>query len=145
MDDLKKLYSTSSILCKALCILSNPSVNSNWSYCIEMLNSRQNQWFIVLCDLEIWWMTLKNKKAPLLYYIELCASYQSHWWNQTGITVRKRPIRVKIGNFFFTRVTLKFDGWPCKTIRHLSYSTSSFVHHFITIYEFKLELWSGNG
>ena len=41
------------------------------------------------------------------------------------------------------RVTLKLDGWHWKTIGHLFYATSSFVHHFITICEFKLELWSG--
>ena len=28
-------------------------------------------------------------------------------------------------------MTLKFDGWPSKTIGHLFYATSSFVHHFV--------------
>ena len=41
-------------------------------------------------------------------------------------------------------VTLKFDGWPWKTIGHLFYAISSFVQHFIAIGEFKLELQSGN-
>ena len=45
---------------------------------------------------------------------------------------------------FSTRVTVKFDGWPCKTIGHLSYAISSFVHHFIPIGEFNLDLQSGN-
>ena len=113
---------------------------------------------------------LKNNRTPLLYYIKLCASFQSHRWILTGVTVRKRSIRVKTGNFlscvnltddiekqygtspillqalciiswplvtsnwsyspempnlgqnqqFFSRVTLKFDGWPWKTIGHLS-------------------------
>ena len=40
--------------------------------------------------------------------------------------------------------TLKFDGWPWKTIGHLFFATSSFVQHFIAIGEFKLELQSGN-
>ena len=57
-------------------------------------------------------------------------------------TVRKRSIRVKIDDFF-SRVILKFDIWPWKTIGHLFYSTSSFVHHFVAIGEFKLELQSG--
>ena len=39
---------------------------------------------------------------------------------------------------------MKFDGWPWKTIGHLFYTTSSFVHHFVAIGEFKLELESGN-
>ena len=47
-------------------------------------------------DLEIWWMTLENNRAPLLYCFKLCASFHSHQWIQTGVTVRKRPIWVKI-------------------------------------------------
>ena len=50
-------------------------------------------WYNVLCDLEIWWMTLENNRAPLLYYINLCASSQIHRWSQTWVTVRKRSIR----------------------------------------------------
>ena len=99
--------------------------------------------FFVLCDLEIWWMTLENNRAPLLYYTKLCASFQIHGWIQIGVTVRKLSIWVKIGNFL-SRVTLKFDGWPCKTKGHLLYATSSFVYHFIPIGEFKFELQSGN-
>ena len=57
--------------------------------------------------------------------------------------IRKRPIWVKIGDVL-SRVTLKFDGWPWKTIGHLSFAVSSFVQHFIAIGEFKLELLSGN-
>ena len=57
--------------------------------------------------------------------------------------VRKRPIWVKIGDVL-SRVTLKFDGWPWKTIGHLSFAVSSFVQHFVAIGEFKLELLSGN-
>ena len=45
---------------------------------------------------------------------------------------------------FSARVTLKFDGWLWKTIGHLFYVTSSFVHYFKSIGEFKLELQSGN-
>ena len=93
----------------------------------------------VPCDLEIRWMTLKNNRAPLLCYIKLCASFQTHWWIQTRVTVRKRSIRVKISDFFLSRVTLKFDGWPQKTIGYLFYATLSFLHHFVAIGEFKLE------
>ena len=84
-------------------------------------------------------MTLKNKRAPLLCYFKLYASFHCHQWIQTGVRVRKRPIRVKIVAFL-APVTLTFDGWPWKTIGHLSYATSSFVHHFIAIGDFKLEL-----
>ena len=41
---------------------------------------------------------------------------------------------------FLSWLTLKFDGWPRQMIGHLSYTTSSFVHHFVAIDEFKLEL-----
>ena len=143
MDDLKKLYGTSSTLHQALCIISNPSVNSNWSHCPETLNLGQNRWFFVPCDLEIWWMTSKNYRAPLLHYIKLCASIQNHQWIQTGITVKKCSIWVKICDFL-SCVTLKFDAWPWKTTGHLSYVVSSFVHHFITIGVFKLMLQSQN-
>ena len=45
---------------------------------------------------------------------------------------------------FSAHVTVKFDGWPCKTIGHLFYATSSFVHLFVPIGEFKLKLQSWN-
>ena len=41
-------------------------------------------------------------------------------------------------------MTLKFDGWPRKIKGHHFYITSSFVHHFVAIGEFKLQLQSGN-
>ena len=99
--------------------------------------------FFVPCDLEIQWMTLKNNRDPLLCYIKLCASFQNHRWIQTKVTVWKRSIRAKMGDFL-PHVTLKFDGQPCKTIGHLFYVASSFVYHFIAIGEFKLKLQSGN-
>ena len=166
MDNLKQIIGSCSIPHQALCIIWNPSVNSNWSYGPEtpnsgqhwqflsrvtlkfdgwpwktighifyttpsvvhyfkamgelklqlqsvnaQLTSGQNRRFFVLCDLEIWLMTLENNRAPLLYYIKLCASFQSHGWIQTGVTVRKRSIRVKFDDFL-SRVTLKFDRWP---------------------------------
>ena len=45
---------------------------------------------------------------------------------------------------FKSRVTLKFDVWPWKTIGHLYYATSSSMHHFVAIGEFRLELQSRN-
>ena len=41
-------------------------------------------------------------------------------------------------------MTFTFNRWPWKTIRHLFYTTLSFVHHFKAIGEFKRELQSGN-
>ena len=130
--------------------------------------------FLEPCDLEIWRMTLKNNRAPLLCYFKLYAPFRSHRWIQAGVRVRKHPIWVNIDDFFsrvtlqydawpwktighlfyatssfvhhfLSRVTLQYDAWPWKTIGHLFYATSSFVHHFVAIGDFKLESQSGNG
>ena len=87
------------MLLQALCIISYPLVNSNLSYSPEMPNLGQIQRFLEPCDLEISRMTLKNNRAPLLPYFKLCASFRSHWWIQTGVTVQKRPIWVKFEDF----------------------------------------------
>ena len=131
------------MLLQALCIISEPSVIPNWRYSPETPNLGQNRPFLEPCDLAIWRMTLKNNRAPLLFYFKLYASFHSHRWIQAGVTVRKRPIWVKNIDFF-SRVTLQFDVWPWKTIGRLFYATSSFVHHFVAIGDFKLELQSGN-
>ena len=86
-----------------------------------------------------------SKTIGHLFYAtsKFCAAFCSHWWIQTGVTVRKRSIWVKTDDFL-SRLTLKFDGWPSKTILHLSLVLSSYMHHFIIICEFKLELQFGN-
>ena len=131
------------LYCQALCIISKPWVYSNLSYSPKTLNSDPKRRFFVPCDLEIWQMTVENNRGPFLHYVKLCASFQSHQWIQTGVTVRKRLIWVTIGDFLF-RVSFKFDRWPWRTIGHLFYATLSFLHHFIAISELKLELQSGN-
>ena len=98
-DDLEKQKGTSSMLLQALCCISYPLVNSNWSNSPLTPNLGQIWRFLEPCDLEIWRMTLKNNRAPLLYYFKLCAAFHSHWWIQTGVTVRKRPIWVKFVDF----------------------------------------------
>ena len=156
-------------------------MNSNWSYSPETLNSGKNLQLFVPCDLEIWRMTSINSNRAPLYYVKLCASFQSHCWIQNWVKVPKRSFRVKMSDFFrlvwprnsilclalciiskpsmsckwsdspetrnlgqnrwiLSRVTLKFDRWPCKTIKHIYCATSSFLRHFITTCEFKLEL-----
>ena len=110
---------------------------------VILLKLESNRRFFSPCDLEIWWMTPKNNRAPLLHYIKLCASFQIHQWIPTGVTVRKHSVWVKIDDFL-SHVTLKFDGWSWKTIGHLFNTTASFLHHFISIDEFKLELQSGS-
>ena len=131
------------MLLQALCIISQPSVDSNWRYSPETSNLGQNRWFISRVTLKFDGWPLKNNRAPLLCYFKLCASFRSHWWFQTWVTVRKRPIWVKTDDFL-SRVTFKLDRWHWKTIGHLFYATWSFVHHFVPTGEFKLELQSGN-
>ena len=110
---------------------------------VILLKLDSNHRFVCPCDLQIRWMTSKYSRAPLLYYIKLCTSFQTHWWIQTAVTVQKRSIWVKFDDFL-SCVTLKFDGWHWQTIGHLFYDTSSFVNHFKAIGEFKLEWQSGN-
>ena len=81
-------------------------MNSNWSYSPETPNLGQIRRFLEPCDLEIWWMTLKNNRAPLLSNIKLYASFHHHMWIQTGVTVRKWL------SWAVTSVTLIFDLWP---------------------------------
>ena len=93
--------------------------------------------------LGIWRKTPKINWTHLLCCFKLCASFHSHQWIQTGVTVRKRPIWVKIEDIL-SRAALKFNGWHWKWIGHLYQAASSFVYHFIIICGFKLELQSGN-
>ena len=81
-------------------------MNWNWSYSPETPNLVKNQRFFVPCDLEIWRLTLKNNRAPLLSNIKLYASFHHQMWIQTGVTVRKRL------SWDMTSVTLTFDLWP---------------------------------
>ena len=76
-----------------------PLVNSNLSCSPEMPNLGQIRRFLEPCDLEIWRMTFKNNRVPLLCYFKLCAAFRSHWWIQTGVAVRKQPIWVKFDDF----------------------------------------------
>ena len=108
MDDLDKQQGTFSIPHQALCIISKPSVNSNLSNNPETLNAGQNRRFLVPCDLEIWRLTLEKNRAHLLWCFKLCVSFHCHQWIQTGVTVRTRPIWVKIDDFI---VLCDLDIW----------------------------------
>ena len=176
-------------------------MNSNWSYSPETPNLGQIRRFLEPCNLEIWRMTLKINRAPLLSNIKPYASFHHHMSIQAGVTVRKRL------SWVVTSVTLTFDLWPwpfawtllwslvitpdnfmmirwwehsqkgvtdrqtdrrtdgqtdrqtdgqtenticraawsqLKTIGHLFYATSIFMHYFIAISDLKLEIQSGN-
>ena len=81
----------------------NASFHSHWwiqiGVTVRTPNLGQIRRFLEPCDLEIWRMTSKYNRAPLLCYLKLYASFRSNWWIKTGATVRKRPIWVKIDDF----------------------------------------------
>ena len=112
---------------QALCIILQPSVNSKWSYSRETLNLHQNWRFFVPRDLEIWRMTLKNNRAPFLCYFNLCASFHSHPWIQTEVTVWKRLSLV------LTSVTLTFHLWPRPFARISLLALVNTPENFMTI------------
>ena len=130
---------------------------------VILLKLDSNHQLFSPCDFEIWGMTSKNNSACLLYYVKLCASFQIHWWIQTGapllysvklctffqshqwIKLELQSRNPQIGSksdIFLSRVTLKFIRW--KTIGHIFYAISNFVHHFVAIGEFKLDILSRN-
>ena len=96
-----------------------------------------NLQFFNPCDIEIWWMTLESNRAPLLYYISFSHQFKSI----SGFTLKLQPGNIQLGSklvIFVSRVTLKFDKWPSKSIGHICCTTSSSLHHFKAIGEFKL-------
>ena len=129
------------MLLQALCIISQPSVNSNWSYSPETSNLGQIRRFLEQCDLEIWRMTLQNNSAPLLCYFKLCAAFRSHWWIQTEVTVRKRPIWVKFRQFLepcdleIWRMTLQNNRAPllCYFKLCASFHTHLWIQIWVTV------------
>ena len=118
MDDLAKNQGTSFVLLQAVCIISQPSVNSNWSCSPETPNSAQNRWFL---SLGIWQMIWKSKRTPLLTYFKICASFRSHWRVKTGVTVQKHT-NIKIGKFC--------PLWPWNLTDDLEINTAPILCHF---------------
>ena len=112
------------------------------SYNPETLHSGQNRRFSVPCDLEIWWWPWEKNGSPLYTTSSLCIISKS--WVNSNWGYIPEMLNSGQNRHFLSCVTLTFDGWPSKIIGRLFYVASSFVHHFIAICEFKLELQSGN-
>ena len=83
MDDFEKQQGTSSILCKALCIISKPLVNSNWSYSLETLNLGKNRRFFVPWPWNLTDDLEKEKDTSSMLFQALCIiskpSVNSKW------------------------------------------------------------------
>ena len=86
---------------------------------------------------------LGKQKGHLLY---TTPSFVHHFKAIGEVKPELQSWNAEVGSklIFSVRVTLKFDGWPWKTIGHLFYITLSFVHHFNAMGELKLGLQSGN-
>ena len=95
-------------------------------------------------DIEIWRMTLKNNRAHLLCYT---SSYVHHF-----IAIREFKLELRSGNVQFgSKAAIFCPVWPWnladdleKPLMHIFSDTLSFVHNYIAIGEFKLELQSRN-
>ena len=88
-----------------------------------------------LCDLEIGAMALKNH------------SFVCHFIAISAFNLDLQSENAKIGSkltFFLSPMTTKLDRWHWKTKGHLSYVSSTFMHHLVVISEFTFELQSGN-
>ena len=94
------------------------------SFRIPSIRVKIGIFFFGPCELEIWQLTLRNNRAPLLCF-KLCASFHSHWWIQTGVTVRNAQFGSK-STISFSRVTLKLDT-------EKQYGTSSKQHQALCI------------
>ena len=61
----------------------------------------------------VWNTHYSNVIMSAMVCFKLCASFHSHHWIQTGVSIRNPPIWVKSDDCF-SRVSLMFDGWPWK-------------------------------
>ena len=81
-DDLEKQYGTSSKHHQAVCIISLPYVNSNWSY-----GQERAKWGHDICDLDLWPLTLTF--CMDIAYVNSSKSWQFQDDTMTG-TLSKR-------------------------------------------------------
>ena len=116
INDLKKNREPLLFYCKLCAALGSHWWIQTGVKSPETPNLGQIRRFLEPCDLEIWQMTLKNNRAPLLSIIKPYASFHHHMWIQTGVTVQKRL------RWVFTSVTLTFDfrPWHFAWTSHLS-------------------------
>ena len=95
----------------------------------------------IFCPVWPWNLTddlEKNNKAPFLCYFKLRASFHGHQSIQTGVTIRKCSIRVKINLFLAANKQLYewFSLSVCLSVRHtfLTMFPSSYHHEIVRSY-----------
>ena len=92
------------MLLQALCIISYPLVDSNWSYSPEMPNLGQIRRFFEPCDLEIWRMTLKT--IGHLFYAT--SSFVQHF-----VPIGEFKLELQYGNAQSgSNLTILKASWP---------------------------------
>ena len=129
--------------------ISGPRPYSQWRSLGPDIKSRRPDIISQGPNLVSWGPNMINSWPRHTYFLFILKYYFSHstqynhLYDVPSQPPYKRPIWVKIDDFF-SCVTLQLDVWHWKTIGHLFYATSSFVHHFVAIGDFKLELQSGN-
>ena len=119
-------------------------MNSNWSYSPETPNAGQN-WRLFMSRVTLKFGEWPSKALGHLFYT---SSFVHHFKAISEFKLELQSTNTQFVSksvIFLSSVTYKFDWWPRKTIGHLFYATSHYVHHFKAICEFKLELQSGNG
>ena len=106
----------------------------NYNFCLNCIDVSYHQ---VINDKSNW--TINHIEYQTSYLCDNKANLRD-LIAATGLVISNW---IQIVNFS-PRVTVKFDGWPRKTIGHLFYTTSNFVRHLKSIGEFKLDLQSRN-
>ena len=105
-DDLEQLKGTSSRLCQALRLISQPLVNSNLGYSKGTPKSGQNQWFF--CPVWTWKLMddFEKQKGTSFMLLQALCIFSKPSANSNSVTVWKHQNR---GKFVLTSVTLTFD------------------------------------
>ena len=88
-----------------------------------------------------WWIPLTNDQWYQSFVTEENKANLRDLIAATNLVIL---LKLDSNRWFFSLCDLKIWWIPPKIIGHLFYTTSSFVHHFKAISEFKLELQSGN-
>ena len=84
--------------------------------------------------MEVWWMTLKNNRTHLLYYIKLCAKFEIHWYIQLGASVWKHSIRLK----FVIFCSHDLENWQMT----LKNNRTPLLRYFKLCVSFRIHRWS---
>ena len=132
----------------ALCVGNSP-VTGQWCWALMLsliyawINGKQSWgWWFESPSCSLWGHC--NESCTVTHLNSESGDYKANLRDLIAATGLVILLKLDWNGRFFARVTLKFDGWPRKIIRHVFYTTSSFVYHFRSISKIKLELQSEN-